>query len=249
MRYHRPDTVEEAVELLSEGVPLGGGTTLAPRRRTLDAVIDLHNLGLDQIEIDDVNVEIGAATKLQMLLDPELDLPAEFKRACRLEAAWNLRNMATLAGTIMSADARSPLLVVLLALGTMASIHGEHTDMPLNEVIDRRAGDSELFLIERVIFPQPARLSYEYVARAPADRPLASAAAVRSVSESRTRVAIGGFGARPLLLEGAPEDSPEHWQELAKVSYADAGDAFASAEYRSEVVSILVDRVVKEVQA
>lgn len=249
MRYLRPETVEEAVKLLSEGVPLAGGTTLAPRRRTLNAVIDLDRLGLDQIEINDANVAMGAGTKLQTLLEPELDLPAEFKRVCRLEAAWNLRNMASVAGTIMSADGRSPLLVVFLALGTVVSIHGEDTDVPLNEVLDQRAEDREPFLIERINFQQPARLSFEYVARAPADRPLVSAAAALSVDENRTRVAIGGFGARPLLLEGDSEGSPEQWQALANESYADAGDAFASAEYRSEVVSILVARVVKEVQA
>jgi CO/xanthine dehydrogenase FAD-binding subunit len=249
MRYLRPETVQEAVELLSEGVPLGGGTTLAPRRRTLDAVIDLDKLGLDQIEINNTNVAMGAGTKLQMLIEPDLDLPAEFKRVCKLEAAWNLRNMASVAGTIMSADGRSPLLVVLLALGTVVSIFGEDTDVSLNEVLDQRAGDREPFLIERVHFPQPSRLSYEYVARAPADRPLVSAAAALSADGSRTRVAVGGFSTRPLLLEGDPESSPEHWQALANESYADAGDAFASAEYRSEVVSILVARVVKEVQA
>jgi hypothetical protein len=36
--------------------------------------------------------------------------------------------------------------------------------------------------------------------------------------------------------------------KLAGERYADAGDAFASAKYRSEVAAILVGRVVKEVQ-
>lgn len=249
MRYLRPETVEEAVKLLSEGVPLGGGTTLAPRRRSLAAVIDLDKLDLDQLEVSDESVEMGAATKLQRLIDSDLDLPAGLKRVCKLEAAWNLRNMASVAGTIMSGDARSPLLVVLLALESVVSIHGEDGEVRLNEVLDRRDESNEPFLIERVHFRQPAGLSYEYVARTPSDRPLVSAAASLSAGERRISVAIGGFGSRPRLLEGEPGASSKQWQELAMESYAEAGDAFASAEYRSEVVSVLVDRVVKEVQA
>lgn len=248
MRYYRPESMEEAIELLAEGVPLGGGTALAPIRRSLQAVIDLDRLGLDGILFDAGVVQIGAAAKLQALIDPEIALPDGLKRACRFEAGWNLRNMATVGGTIMSADARSPLLLVLLALGTQVHVHGKDTSFPLDEILDRRVKDERPFLITQISFEEPGKLSYEYVARAPSDRPLVSAAASVSPEGDALLVAIGGFGERPHLIEVAGEDQPEGWMKLAGERYADAGDAFASAKYRSEVAAILVGRVVKEVQ-
>lgn len=249
MKYYRPETIEEALELLSEGVPLAGGTALAPERRTLEAVVDLDKLGLDQIEIQSGTVRIGAATRIQRLLDPDLELPAQLRRAARFEASLNLRNMATLGGTIMTADARSPLLLVLLALQASVSISGEASEVPLDKILDDRMTAETPFLIERIAFDLPEDLHYEYVARSPADRPLVSAAAAAPAAGKKYSIAIGGYGERPQMLDPVAGDAVEAASQQAARRYSDAGDAFASAEYRSEVVSILVERVLEEVQS
>lgn len=249
MKYYRPETIEEALGLLAEGIPLAGGTTLAPKRRTLEAVIDLDRVGLDEIKLQDDEIRIGAAAKLQRLLHPELDLPVDFKRGCRLEAAWNLRNMATLGGAIMSADARSPLLVNLLALHASASISGEAASTAVDELLDRRKAGGEPFLIEQVVFEIPAAHRYEYVARAPTDRPLVSASAAIWDGGARLGLAIGGFGDRPLVLDVDADAPLEEITTHASAQYAESADAFASADYRSEVAAILVGRVVKEVRS
>jgi CO/xanthine dehydrogenase FAD-binding subunit len=75
-----------------------------------------------------------------------------------------------------------------------------------------------------------------------------SAAASTSPQGAIQFVAIGGFGERPILLKNVEGDRQENWTELAAEWYSQAGDAFASADYRSEVAAILVGRVVKEVQ-
>jgi carbon-monoxide dehydrogenase medium subunit len=248
MKYYRPETIEEAFELLSEGVPLAGGTRLSPRRRSLDAVVDLDRLGLDGISVEGRRVKLGAAAKLQDLLDLNTELPADLEKACRLEVAWNLRNMGTFGGMIMTSDARSPLLVVLLALGTRVSVYGEEAPIYLDEILNRRANKPKPFLIEEIDFELPFALSYEYVARAPTDRPLVSAAAAVISKGDQPAAAIGGFGERPQLLKVEPETTSAELAQLANEQYADAGDAFASAEYRSEIAKVLVKRVLEEVQ-
>lgn len=248
MKYYRPESIEEAIELLSEGVPLAGGTRLAPKRRGLEAVIDLERLGLDTISLKESSLHIGAAATLQALIDHDIALPADLEKACRLEAAWNLRNMATFGGTVMSADARSPLLLVLLALGTQVSVHGEPGAISLDEILDRRTG-AESFLLEELSFELPRALSYEYVARAPADRPLVSAAASTASKNGLITAALGGFGERPVLLETQEGVSAAELKRRAAERYKQAADAFASAEYRSEIAAILVERVVEEVQS
>jgi len=46
LEYHRPKSLQQALELLSRARPLGGGTALTPRRAELDSVMDLQDLGL-----------------------------------------------------------------------------------------------------------------------------------------------------------------------------------------------------------
>lgn len=248
MKFFRPGTIEEALELLAEGVPLAGGTTLVPERRKFEAVVALDKLGLDKIKIEADSVQIGASTRLQKLLEPELVIPVDLIRACRLEAAWNLRNMASMAGTIMSADARSPLLVTLLALGASVTISGTSSDIALDDVLEQRRTEDGTFLIESVRFKQPESLRYESVARTPTDRPLVSAAAAAPVGGAPFRVAIGGYGLRPILLAPVEKEGIEASKKEAAQQFSSAGDAFASAEYRSEIVAILVERALKEVQ-
>ena len=51
LEYSRPGTLAEALALLQHGVPLAGGTALTANRRSLQAVVDLQDLGLDTLDI------------------------------------------------------------------------------------------------------------------------------------------------------------------------------------------------------
>src|SRR4030095_3606354 len=85
--YHRPQTLDEALTLLTQPnrTPLGGGTLLA--RSTTDPVeaVDLQAVGLNTVNKSGNNVEIGATVTLQQLLESE-HCPAALKSAIRLEA-------------------------------------------------------------------------------------------------------------------------------------------------------------------
>src|SRR3990170_9119413 len=129
LKYLRPKTLDEALEQLASGVALGGGTTLAPRRFQLETVIDLQDLGLSDLEESGGRVTAGAGCTLQQLVEAEGILAPALAEACRREAAWNLRNVATLAGAVLACDGRSPLTTALLAVGARAVLAG-------GEVID-----------------------------------------------------------------------------------------------------------------
>ena len=53
LEYHRPDTLEEALDLLQRPtpftVPLGGGSVLSHKTELPLDVVDLQNLGLDMV--------------------------------------------------------------------------------------------------------------------------------------------------------------------------------------------------------
>src|SRR5688500_10821670 len=106
--YHRPTTLEEALNLLTQPntVPLGGGTLLSRPGADPISVVDLQNLGLDAIAQKGNDLEIGATCTLQSLLESK-ECPPALKTAIKLEAPINIRNSATVAGTLVASDGRS----------------------------------------------------------------------------------------------------------------------------------------------
>jgi len=250
LEYYRPSTLAEALSLLQHGVPLAGGTALTANRRSLQAVVDLQDLGLDTLEISESGFRFGATLPLQALVAAAERLPPTLVRVCRLEAGWNLRNQATLGGTLFSGDGRSPLLTTLLALGAELEGDGGDARTALTELLPLRSAHSPIGLITAIHAPRPDRLAYEQVGRSPADLPQVCAAAAYFGKSDELRVAVGGYGQHPLLVHqafGEPSRSLETAVQAARQAYSNASDAWASAEFRAAVAGTLVSRVVREV--
>ncbi len=239
--FHRPKSLDEALPLVRRLSPLAGGTWLTPRRRRLHGVVDLQDLALDGLRAEAAHVIVGAGIRLQTLVEIGEPIPAALAKACRLEAGLNLRNMASLAGTVVTADGRSPLATVLLAMGTSAVVEPGAEKLEIEALWDLPGRDLSGRLIVRLLLPRPAWLAYEQVARSPVDRPVVCAAACGD-GQGGIRLALGGFGPRPILV---PLERAEAGlaSRAAAAAYAAAGDAWASAEYRSEVAGILARRV------
>jgi len=248
LQYHRPQTLDEALELLEQGVPLAGGTRLTPSLRGVEALIDLQDLELDQIEATESTLEFGGTATLQGLVDNGSRLPEALIEAARLEAGWNIRNKATIAGTIVTGDGRSPLLTVLLALAAELELAPARDRVSLSDALDRSADRTGGRLITAIHAANPGRLEYAQVARSPADRPQICVVVAVDQSEKLARIALGGYGAHPILLpiDRAPETKEA--ADLARSMYAEAGDQWASAEYRSSAAATLVARLLTEVE-
>jgi CO/xanthine dehydrogenase FAD-binding subunit len=256
MKYYRPGSVEEALELLQGGIPLAGGTVLTPRRYSLEGVVDIRDLGLSGITLEGGWIAIGAGAVIQDLFSMQDRLPSSVIRACRLEANLNLRNMMTFGGMLSSSDARSPLLTMLVALDAHIDIEPGERHLPVRDFLEFRSREQEAFLITGLGFLNPQGASYEQVSRSPGDFPLVCAAgSMHPEGEGRTyRVALGGFGDEPVRMEWSPvgaaaADLLGEATAWAETAYAQAGDPFASAEYRAEIAGVLARRVLQEVLA
>lgn len=244
--YHRPQTLEEALGLLGrpspQTVPLGGGTLLAHSKAESLEVVDLQALGLDRIVESGKNLEIGATATLQSLQEHP-SCPAALRSALKLEAPLNLRNAATIAGTVVSCDGRSTLVTTLLALDAKLAIvdwkrdpigPAERSENIGNFLPLRPAG-----LITGVTIPLLARLAFDYVARTPSDKPIVCVALAQWPS-GRTRLAVGGFGSAPRLAMDGTE--AEGLEAAARNAMHDATDDWGSAEYRADVAATLAGR-------
>jgi CO/xanthine dehydrogenase FAD-binding subunit len=248
--YHRPRTLDEALTLLSRPniLPLGGGTLLsqacastapAAPLSAIDSieVVDLQALGLDTIKKNGNNLELGATLTLQALLESE-HCPDALKSALKLEAPLNIRNSATIAGTLVACDGRSTFASVLLAMDAKLDIRYSKDDSRVSNIGDflplRPRG-----LITSITIPLNVKLAFEYVSKTPADKPLVCAA-LAQWNSGRTRLAVGGYGKSPMLaMDGTEAGGIE---AAAKNAFHEATDEWASAEYRMDVASTLAKK-------
>lgn len=247
--YHRPQTIEEALALLARSdmnaVPMGGGSALNRLSPEPFAVVDLQDLGLNSAYDRGNFLDLGATLTLQVLLEAPR-LPPALRKAIQHEASYNLRQVATVAGTLVSATGRSPFATAMLALDASLLLMPGEEQVDLGDLLSIRKENLRGRLITRVTIPLNARLAYEYVARTPADQPIVCASAAQWPS-SRTRVALGGYGAAPLLALDGPE--PGGAEIAAHNAYSQAGDEWASADYRQEIAEILTRRCLKQIES
>lgn len=235
--YHRPKSLDEALTLLAQTntLPLGGGTLLS--RPTTDAVevVDLQALGLDIVKKNGNNLEIGATVTLQQLMENE-NSPDALKQAIKLEAPLNVRNTATVAGTIVTSDGRSTFTTALLSLDAkLTTINPKPETANLGDFLPIRPRG----LITFITIPLQIKFAFEFVSRTPADKPIVCAA-LAQWNSGRTRLALGGYGKSPLLaMDGTEADGIE---SAARNAYHEANDDWASAEYRQVVAMTLAKR-------
>jgi CO/xanthine dehydrogenase FAD-binding subunit len=264
--YHRPQTLDEALALLNQPntFPLGGGTLLSQPTVGPVSVVDLQHLGLDSLRAkgnpstgsgqastgSGQALEIGATCTLQSLLESE-HCPAALKVAIKLEAPINIRNSATVAGTLVSSDGRSPFATSLLAMDAkierrelgIGNRNSSNSQLPPPESRFSNIGEFLLLrpggLITLITIPLNTKFAFEFTSRTPADKPIV-AAALSQWNSGRTRLALGGYGKSPILAMDGTE--AEGLDAAARNTYHEANDEWASAEYRMDVAAVLAKR-------
>jgi CO/xanthine dehydrogenase FAD-binding subunit len=255
LEYHRPKTLDEALTLLSRKQPLtrplAGGTAIHSLHRDDFAVVDLQDLGLDTIELPGKSLDLGAMLTLQRFLTAldslsltGVNLASALEDAIRHEATLNIRNAATLGGTLAAASGRSPLATALLACDCELLVEPGSQRVALGDWLLKRSEQSASSLIVEVRLPTQISLAYAAVARTQADFPIVCAA-VAGWPAGRRRIALGGYGPAPSLVIDGTESSGAG--QAAQSAYLTAGDEWASAEYRSEIARVLVERCIQTI--
>jgi CO/xanthine dehydrogenase FAD-binding subunit len=243
--YFRPQSLEEALKLLSQPDtrPLGGGTWLNQPHIEKFSVVDLQALGLNQIRKAGNNLEVDACATLQQVLESP-DCPESLKKAIRLDAALNIRNAATVAGTLVTCDGRSAVATVMLALDARLTLTSKDAaaPCPIGEFLPLRPRA----LITSISIPLNVRSAFETVARSPLDKPIVCTA-VAHWSSGRTRLALGGCHTAPLLAMDGTE--PEGIEAAARNAFHESGDEWATSEYRSEIAATLAKRCLESVSS
>src|SRR5689334_21811909 len=262
--YHRPKTLDEALTLLSQPhrTPLGGGTLLSHSKADSVEAVDLQSLSLNTIKKQGNALEIGATVTLQQLLESE-HCPQAWRSALKLEAPLNIRNSATVAGTLVACDGRSTLATILLAMDAKLEIKSinkfelmememesrppkpEVTSLGLGEFLPLRLDQIRGKLITSISVSLNLKSAFDYVSRTPADKPIVCAA-LAQWNSGRTRLALGGYGKSPMLAMDGTE--AEGLETAARNAFHEATDDYGSAEYRMDVAATLAQRCLEHFQ-
>jgi CO/xanthine dehydrogenase FAD-binding subunit len=271
--YHRPQTVEQALQLLGElgeARPLAGGQSLVPmmnmRLARPEHLVDLNDLAnLAYIRETDGAVVLGAMTRHRTVEQSALltrqcpILPA----AARTIGHGAIRERGTVGGSLALADpsAQWPLLAVLLDARIELAAQGGRRAVSagdfLTGVFATAIAPGEI--IASVAFPPLAAgegWSYRGFTRRHGDFAIVAAAATVALDAdgrlARLRLAVSGVADRPIRLDTVaaargrvPDDAMlADLGRAAAAAVAPHDDAVASAAFRRDLVEALTAGVV-----
>src|SRR6266567_3604913 len=235
VEYHWAEHIDDALLLLGrpemKTVPLAGGTyLLGLEDDSIQAVVDLRDLGLSYIKEDQRSVHIGAMTTLQEIVDTPL--LKEFATGLLSQSAQVsspsrlLRQSATIGGTVSVWEgAQADILTALVALDaevvvrsarrTEVNLSGgtlERPGLALSGVVykgnlERRPGE----LIIEINVPKPSAscgASLKRIGRTQTDTALLNAAALVEIEDDvykRVRLTFGGMNMEPIRVSGVEQ--------------------------------------------
>ena len=273
--YAAPRSLDEAVSLLAKNpdarVLAGGhGLLVEPGRSQFakSLLVDLGKVpGLASIEKDGSGgVKIGAMTTLAAIAAdaglrkgyPALALAAE------MTGDPQMRNRATLGGSLATKDPEADLPAIALALDATIHVQGPK-GARTSKADDFFAGKAQLAagdVITAVTLPAPAPrtgTAYEAVRNPSTLAPLCGVVATVTVGADGTvtagRVAIAGATERATRLAGAEkavvgkkgaDAAAAAGGAAAAEGTAIRGDLFASADYRKHLSRVLTERAIRQ---
>ena len=274
--YHRPATLEEALDLLAsteDARPLAGGHSLLPMMKLRLAgpstLVDLAGIdGLAGITAEDGTLRVGALTTHAAVAGSEA-----IRSTCPVLAETageigdrQVRNRGTIGGSLAHADPGADYPTVVTALAATIQAVGPdgrrsiEVDDFFTGVFSTALADGEL-ITEVAI---PGGWSAAYVKhRHPASgyAVVGAAAALRTEGDTcvAARIVIGGVTGSPTRLASAEESlvgGPLNGEAVAAATAGVAeafsdpiGDTYASGEYRAHLAGVLARQAVARAAA
>ncbi|HEU5224873.1 MAG TPA: xanthine dehydrogenase family protein subunit M [Actinomycetota bacterium] len=267
--YVRVGTVDEAIQALSDGPDaklLAGGHSLLPlmklRLARPSLLVDISRLqDLKYVKEDGDRVAIGALTRHHDVANSAVlqELCPIVSYAAGEIGDPQVRHVGTIGGSVAHADPASDMPTVLVALGAEMEVRGPggvrtvgagdffkglfETDLATDEVLTE------------IRVPKTAGRGWSYLKfhRRAQDWALVGVAALAQ-NGAGPSVALTNMADRPVRATGVEEElaggvDPAAASQRAADGTSPPSDAFASAEYRRELVKVLVRRAIEEAQA
>lgn len=236
--YFRPESLEEAIQLLSrekpKTIPLGGGVSISQRKDGELAVVDLQKLNLNQIAEKDGKIEIGSTISIQKLIDSSI-FSNDIKEVIKHEGTTNLRQVATLAGTLVTSDGHSFLGTIFSALGAILAWEPGNIEIPIADLEKTRKNPFKGKLITRIRIPKEYVLKVEAISNSPDSNP--EIIVVHMQNNQENVFAFGGDTEKPICVKNS------EIREFLVYAHSHYKKSKLSKNYLLATLKILVDRL------
>lgn len=265
--YERVEFVDHAIQLLNDNPDskiVAGGHSLLPLMRLRLArpsmLVDIGRIkDLKYIKEDGGEIAIGALTRHHDLANSEV-----VQQLCPILSYTashigdpQVRHVGTIGGSVAHADPAGDLPAVLLALGAEMVVRGPNgalrnvpADGFFRGLFDPDLSPNEVLIEIRVPKTTGRGWSYLKFNRRAQDWALVGVAALAS-NGTPAAVTLTNMSDTPIHAAGVEEElaggaDPATAAERAAEGTRPPSDAFASAEYRQELVKVLVRRALEE---
>ena len=235
--YKRAESLEEAWQLNQKrnNRVIGGMIWLKMENINVGTAIDLSGLGLDKIEETAEGFSIGAMVPLRQIeLHEGLNAYTDgaVRESVRHIVGVQLRNLATVGGSIYSRFGFSDVLTMFLALNASVELY-KGGIVPLSEYA-QRPYDRDILV--RVIVPkEQAAFCYQSVRNSQTDFPVLTCA--KAVL----------YTLQPNAVE-TPELTAARFAAEVRANIRTESNMRGSAEYRNHLAGVLVKRAVLKLE-
>lgn len=242
MNYATPESLDEAYALLTKNkknMILGGMIWLKMEDIQIPTTIDLSKLGLDQIEEDDAEFKIGAMVTLRQLETHESFNKATchvFRDAVKDIVGVQLRNLATIGGSVYSRFSFSDVICSLLCLECDVQTHA-HGRISLEEFISLPYEKDivEYIYVKKTNLPS----AFVSVRKSATDLSVLNASCTKYADHYRFC-----FGARPAIAKVYNCDL-----DHIDLDVYCADNMRGSKEYREKLVEGLTQKLLRKVES
>jgi aerobic carbon-monoxide dehydrogenase medium subunit len=270
--YERPHSVADVLALLAKGDDatkiIAGGQSLVPmmnlRIARPERLIDINRIGgLNYIRREGDEIAIGALARHADIKDSKL--VAQTCPLMHMAYEWvahtAVRNRGTLCGNLCHADPASEMPAVALAVGATMVLQSQKgqrkvaaADFFQGIYTTATRADEMLVEVRLPVAPAGQKAGFREVSMRRGDFAWALAAVLLTVQGGQiTQVAIAcaGVGDRAgrlpsveAAIQGQPANAATFARagELAAAAVSPFGDAAVSAQYRKDLVRVLVER-------
>ncbi len=248
--YVRPKTIEEAHDyaVKPKSVILGGMLWLKMMNREVDYAIDLSDLNLDQIEVKDDEIHIGAMVNLRDLeVNPILNeyTHGAIKEAMRHIVGVQFRNLATIGGSLFGRFGFSDVLTIFMAMDAYVELYPTGI-VPIREFANMKM--SKDILVRVIVKKTPLHIVYLSQRNSETDFPVLTCAVSHFNNEyyciigARPLKAIDFIDENHCFEEGINEDSINNFVNYVIPQLVVGSNLRGSSEYRKKIAKVLIKR-------
>lgn len=247
--YKKPKTIEEAYELLLKepnNLIIGGGAWLKLLPTKIESIIDISLIGLDEIAVSNDSIEIGSNATLRAIETSNIIKDNGCKilsDAIHQIMGMNIRNIATIGGSVMGKYSFSDILTPLLVLDTKLVFY-KKGEISLQDFLNIKKFPKDILL--KIKIKKDKETGYfKSVKKTALDFPVLNLAITKGET---LKIAVGsrpGQAVRAYEAEKLVEIPAIAKVVLEEISLS--SNNRASKEYREELLSVYIKRGLMEV--